>query len=144
MEQREPTMSRPDHTHEDDGTAPDPWALPTYLPPGGTRSFADRATLSLAARGTDGAVAVITGEVDAGCAADLERCLIAAMRAHPEGLELDLSGVTFFDCSGLNALLEARTFDGRGGGILTIKVMSPPVARVLDLTETRALLTRGR
>ncbi|WUD70540.1 STAS domain-containing protein [Streptomyces sp. NBC_00510] len=144
MEQRESTMSRPDHTHEDGGSAPDPWALPAYLPPGGTRSFADRATLRLAARGTDGAVAVITGEVDATCAADLERCLIAAVRAHPEGLELDLSGVTFFDCSGLNALLEARTFDGHGGRNLTIKVMSPRVARVLDLTETRALLTRCR
>ncbi|MET9881263.1 STAS domain-containing protein [Actinacidiphila glaucinigra] len=142
MEQREPTMSRPDHIHEDDGTAPDVWALPSYLPPGGTRSFSDRATMSLAARGTGGAVAVITGEVDVGCAADLERCLVGAMRAHPEGLELDLSGVTFFDCAGLNALLEARTFQNRGGN-LTIKVMSPRVARVLDLTETRALLTRG-
>ncbi|MDX3074109.1 STAS domain-containing protein [Streptomyces sp. NPDC088354] len=143
MEQREPTMSRPDHTHEDDDTALDPWALPVHLPPGGTRSFAGRATLSLATRGTDGVVAVITGEVDAGCAADLERCLVAAMRAHPEGLELDLSGVTFFDCAGLNALLKARTFEARGGGNLTIKVMSPRVARVLDLTETRTLLTRS-
>ncbi|MEU4095497.1 STAS domain-containing protein [Streptomyces sp. NPDC026673] len=140
VEQREPTMSRPEHTHEDDGTAPDPWALPPYLPPGATRRFAGRAAMSLATRGTAGAVAVITGEVDAGCAGDLERCLIAAMRAHPEGLELDLSGVTFFDCAGLNALLEARAFGGRG---LTIRVMSPRVERVLDLTDTRALLTRG-
>ncbi|MFF3565466.1 STAS domain-containing protein [Streptomyces sp. NPDC002574] len=143
MEQREPTMSRPDHTHEDDGTALDHWALLAYLPPGGARNFAGRATLSLVSRGTDGVVAVITGEVDTGCAADLERCLIAAMRAHPEGLALDLSGVTFFDCAGLNALLEARTFEARGGGVLTVKVMSPRVARVLDLTETRTLLTRG-
>ncbi|WP_431969259.1 STAS domain-containing protein [Actinacidiphila sp. bgisy160] len=50
--------------------------------------------------------------------------------------------MTFFDCAGLNALLEARTSDRRGGG-LTIRTMSPRVARVLELTDTRALLAPG-
>lgn len=92
MQHRESTMSR----------------LPAYTPLGGRGGFGTSATFRMAPRGPGRALAVISGEVDAECAGDLERCIIGALNTHPEGLDLDMSQVSFFDCSGLNVLLRAR------------------------------------
>src|SRR4051794_4004642 len=113
--------------------------LPAYTPLGGNGRFGPRATLRLTPGEPGRALATITGEVDAECTPDLERCLTSALRHYPEGLELDLSAVSFFDCAGLNALLKARTTDPAGHH-LTIRTMSRRVARVLELTGSQDLL----
>ncbi|MFI9272150.1 STAS domain-containing protein [Kitasatospora sp. NPDC052896] len=90
---------------------------------------------------TDGAGAVVVrGEIDQDCAGELRVILLRALHAHPGGLELDLTQVTFLDCAGLNTLLrvrhEAREVLGRP---FTVRAASPQAERLLRLTETRAL-----
>jgi anti-sigma B factor antagonist len=46
---------------------------------------------------------------------------------------LDLSGVTFLDCSGLRALLTLEQRIRRDGGELCVSAASPEATRVLDL-----------
>ncbi|MEU7701111.1 STAS domain-containing protein [Streptomyces sp. NPDC039028] len=55
----------------------------------------------------DGTV-VVGGEIDSAGAPRLYRILRAALDRHPEGIRLDLGGVTFCDCAGLRAFLTAR------------------------------------
>ena len=80
----------------------------------------------------------VHGEIDLDCAEMVEHVLIDALRFSPGGLDVDLSAVRFFDCAGLNALLKVRAA-GRGSGAeLRLTAMSPAVARVMDLTGSRA------
>lgn len=80
----------------------------------------------------------VHGEIDLDCAGLLEQVLIHALRSAPDGLHLDLSGVGFFDCAGLNALLRVRALTAPDGPGLTVTSVSATVARVMDLTRTRA------
>ncbi|MGW6864828.1 STAS domain-containing protein [Streptomyces sp. NPDC054904] len=92
---------------------------------------------------TSGTVDVrVCGEIDFENAAHLRRDLLAALVTHRGTLLLDLRRVTFCDCAGLNALLAARQAAHRAGRGLRITDVSRPVARLLDLTATRRLLTR--
>jgi anti-anti-sigma factor len=59
---------------------------------------------SYSVRRTDGRVSVF-GDIDLGSALGFADDLLAAVRAGGEDLELDLSGVTFIDSSGLQALI---------------------------------------
>jgi anti-anti-sigma factor len=80
--------------------------------------------------------AAVHGEVDLDCADLLEHVLTDALRSAPGGLHVDLGGVGFFDCAGLNSLLRIRALGRPGGGELTVTSVSAAVARVLDLTQT--------
>jgi len=53
---------------------------------------------------------------------------------------VDASGLTFIDSSGLRALLSGRQALGDVNVSLIIEHASPAVARVLEITGTRALL----
>ncbi|MGW7584716.1 STAS domain-containing protein [Kitasatospora sp. NPDC054768] len=75
----------------------------------------------------------VCGEIDLDTAADLRRELSRALVDHRQ-VVLDLSQVTFMDCSGLNVLLEARNQADRNGGHLALRGISRPVARLLELT----------
>ncbi|MEV6734715.1 MULTISPECIES: STAS domain-containing protein [unclassified Streptomyces] len=87
--------------------------------------------------GVGGAVVVLAGEMDQDCAAELREVLVCALSAYPQGLVLDLTAVTFCDCSGLNALLQARLDAGADRARrFRIRSMSPRVARLLALTGT--------
>ena len=50
-----------------------------------------------------------------GCAPTLDRVLGDSLREAGHRLDLDLGGVTFFDCGGLNVLLRARSLAERSG-----------------------------
>ncbi|SHM09204.1 STAS domain-containing protein [Actinacidiphila paucisporea] len=78
----------------------------------------------------------VHGEVDLDCADLLEHVLTDALRSSPDGLHLDLSGVGFFDCAGLNTLLRARALAVAEGREMSVTSASAAVARVLDLTRT--------
>jgi anti-anti-sigma factor len=84
--------------------------------------------------------AAVTGEIDLAEAPMLRTLLTDCLTRSRGGLDLDLSGVTFFDCAGLNVLLLLRERAVAEGIDLTIPALGPAVARVLDITGTRGLV----
>ncbi|MEU3778812.1 STAS domain-containing protein [Streptomyces sp. NPDC032472] len=86
-------------------------------------------------------VIAVSGEIDLHSAVHLRQALAAALAGSRGRCEiaLDLSAVTFCDCSGLNALLRARRRARRERVSLTISAAAPPVSRLLELTGTAAL-----
>ncbi|MFH9728081.1 STAS domain-containing protein [Streptomyces sp. NPDC017254] len=90
---------------------------------------------------TPGGTVVVRGEIDSGTASRLQRTLLLALHAHPAGVTLDLSGVTFCDCAGLRAVLAARHRRLAGGlHRLALGPVSARMARLLQLTGTGELL----
>ncbi|WP_051826647.1 STAS domain-containing protein [Kitasatospora aureofaciens] len=78
------------------------------------------------------------GEIDLPTAPRLLHRLAVALEAHRE-VVLDLSEVTFMDCSGLGLLVQARNQAARHqadqcGGRLVRRGVGRPVARLLKLT----------
>ncbi|WBP84546.1 STAS domain-containing protein [Kitasatospora cathayae] len=73
------------------------------------------------------------GEIDLATAPRLRHRLAAALEAHRE-VVLDLSEVTFMDCSGLRVLVQARNQADQYGGRLVLRGVGRPVARLLKLT----------
>ncbi|MFI9115957.1 STAS domain-containing protein [Streptomyces venezuelae] len=88
---------------------------------------------------------LVSGEIDASTASTLLRALTDALRAHPEGVALDLSAVTFCDCAGLRAFLAAR-YQHLDIGRLPLRVVaaSPRMTRLLRLTGTGWLFEEPR
>ncbi|GLW56325.1 STAS domain-containing protein [Kitasatospora phosalacinea] len=72
------------------------------------------------------------GEVDVDTAPRTSRELTRALTAHRE-VVLDLSAVTFMDCTGLRVLLAAGDLAERTGARLELRGVGRPVARLLEL-----------
>lgn len=73
-----------------------------------------------------------SGELDMTSAPDLINVLRHAIRAYgPSRVDLDLTGVTFMDSTGLQVLVAANSDVGGG---LRITGTSPAVHRLLELT----------
>ncbi|MFD6023673.1 STAS domain-containing protein [Streptomyces griseoluteus] len=106
------------------------------LPPG-------RATVSFASSGHRNRVTV-RGELDFVSGARIRARLADALNASPQRLELDLSGVGFCDCAGLNVLLELRRRAVSQGKVVTIQAVSPAVDRLLALTGAQELFSSER
>jgi anti-anti-sigma factor len=83
----------------------------------------------------------VRGEIDLDCAGLLQQAVVDCLADTPQGVDVDLAGVGFFDCAGLNALLRARARARATGAELCLTALSPAVARVLDLTHCRAAFT---
>ncbi|MET9413255.1 STAS domain-containing protein [Streptomyces klenkii] len=66
----------------------------------------------------------------------LERCLREGIRT----VDVDLTPVTFCDCTGLNAFLHAAHRTAEAGGSLRLHYPPPVLARLLALTGTGSLL----
>lgn len=102
------------------------------------------AHLAMDAPSPDGRVRVtVRGEVDISAAPALERTLRRALRCAARGVDLDLGGTTFCDCSGLNVLLAARRRALEHGRTLTIRSAGPAVRHLLTVTGTWPLFTPG-
>ncbi|MFF3469090.1 STAS domain-containing protein [Streptomyces sp. NPDC001984] len=84
----------------------------------------------------DRTTVTVRGELDIDVDWELDHALRAAVTRSVWGIELDLSGVTFCDCSGLNTLLAVRLQARRQSKTVTIRAASPAVHRVLTLTGT--------
>ncbi|MDF3145214.1 STAS domain-containing protein [Streptomyces sp. T21Q-yed] len=86
------------------------------------------------------ALITLSGEIDLESAPlvleSLERCLRDGIRT----IDIDLTPVTFCDCSGLNAFLHAAQQTTVAGG--TLRLHHPPttLARILDLADCGFLL----
>jgi anti-anti-sigma factor len=76
---------------------------------------------------------VVAGELDT---ATEERFLEAIAALESAECEIDLSGLSFLGSAGLRALLRMRREHPR----VRIAGISPPVARVLQLTETTDII----
>jgi len=87
------------------------------------------------------ATVAVTGEVDLGSVSVLRAAIDDAWRARPKRLRFDLSGVTYFDSTGLRELI--RTFDdcSRHGVRFEIAGASRNVRRVFVLTGLSYVLS---
>ncbi len=85
----------------------------------------------------DGDVIVkVCGELDVDSEELLRSVLEDSVSRCARRVELDLSGVTFCDCSALNLLLAAGRRAARQGKLLTMRASSPAVHRLLVKTDT--------
>jgi anti-anti-sigma factor len=110
-------------------TEPDP------TPAGGEQL----AALSVAVDNRDDlAVVTVAGEVD------LESCTeLGVVLAGLQGagaVDVDLSGVTYLDSTGLRSLLAARDAAAERGGRLRVSAASNIVARLIEITGTTDIL----
>ncbi|POX46708.1 antitermination regulator [Streptomyces sp. Ru71] len=81
----------------------------------------------------------VRGELDLDAAETLDRALRAALSRSAEGIQLDLAGVEFCDCSALNVLLTHRRRALDDGKTLVVDGASPAVLRLMELTGTQVL-----
>lgn len=75
---------------------------------------------------------IVTGEIDAGTSPALQAPL--AELSPQSHVVLDMSGVRFLDCRGLNVVLAQRTKMAEAGGSIRIRHGSPAVRRILHAT----------
>lgn len=75
----------------------------------------------------------LRGELDINDAMGFTRALSAAA-PHSSRIIVDLSGLTFMDCSGLNVLVSARERALQAGGDLLLAAPQQKVLRFLSLT----------
>jgi len=81
----------------------------------------------------------VRGEIDVATAPRLRHAMTDRLAHGPAtSLALDLSGVFFIDCAGVQALLVARRTARLLGGDLILTRTSPQVARLLDLLGLRS------
>jgi anti-sigma B factor antagonist len=76
----------------------------------------------------------VSGEIDIATAPRLRDELLGTIRRHGAQLALDLSGVTFMDCAGINVLLAARRLARLDGGWVRVLQASHRAWKVLTLT----------
>jgi len=91
-------------------------------------------------------VVEICGEVDIQSAPQLREELLGVMRRNGPQLALDLTGVTFLDCAGVNVLLATRRRARLEGGWVRVTRASPRARRtisLLGLQEMFALCASG-
>ena len=76
----------------------------------------------------------VVGDVDLCTAPLLHDALDAALDGRPSRVDVDLSGVTFLDSSGLHALIRASWSAQRSATELAFVCVPPLVTRLLQLT----------
>jgi anti-anti-sigma factor len=90
--------------------------------------------------GTRAAQVTVDGELDMFTAPALEQAIADVLAgAGDAGIELDMTGVSFMDSTGLRALLAARQRADSAGCRLRLVGAAPSVRRVLELTRTTSL-----
>jgi anti-anti-sigma factor len=92
-------------------------------------------------RHDDGATLAVAGEIDRHCAGRLLEHSLGAVREHGPRLSIDLAGVTFMDCGGVEALLAIRRRNHLMGGYLWVISPSASVRRVFGILGLDAVLT---
>jgi anti-anti-sigma factor len=91
----------------------------------------------------DRLIVTASGDLDLSSDQVLQRTLSDALDHAVGGLELDLAGVRFCDCSALNVLLRVRHRALRASKSFILCATSPAVERLLALTSTLPLFTTG-
>lgn len=83
---------------------------------------------------------VLSGELDLAVAAGLEATIRDLCGPGVNGIELDLSRLTFMDSSGLRAVLNAQELCAEHGYDFLVRPGSGQVQRLLELTGTTDVL----
>ena len=90
---------------------------------------------------SDNVVIVVTGDVDLGTAPDFEDELARAVEEGLDaGLVIDLTGVSFIDSTGLNALVRAFERQRLAGESLALVSDDSRVAMMLEVTRLDRVL----
>jgi len=82
----------------------------------------------------DRTVIAVTGELDVDSADELRTALVAATQVDHTGVDIDMSGVTFMDSSGLRELIGTYKRLAVDGRQMRIVEPSERVVRLLKLT----------
>ncbi|MFD8817403.1 STAS domain-containing protein, partial [Streptomyces sp. NPDC059627] len=82
----------------------------------------------------DSTVGTVRGDLDLTTDRQLRCALRSALLRSPHGIELDLGGVGFCDCSGLNTLLNTRQQALEDAKTVTIRHAGPALHRILEIT----------
>lgn len=82
---------------------------------------------------------IVRGELDLDSGERLAPDLLRALSGSTDGIDLQLSEVTFCDCSGINLMLGLRRLALRHGKTVRVAASSPAVDRLFDLTAIRDL-----
>ncbi|TQF01152.1 STAS domain-containing protein [Kitasatospora acidiphila] len=106
----------------------------------GPQSAAVRFTVEITKQADGSALLAVVGEVDYDGADAFRHALATALKECPVGLEVDLAGLSFCDCAGLNVLLWARNRAAAIGCAVRVSSVSPQVSRLIDVTGTREVL----
>jgi anti-anti-sigma factor len=88
------------------------------------------------------ALIILTGEIDLQSAPLVRESLAQCLRDGIRAIDVDLTTVTFCDCSGLNAFLAASMLTKAAGGSLRLHYPSLAVARLFTLAGSQALFPR--
>ncbi|MFJ8160133.1 STAS domain-containing protein [Streptomyces sp. NPDC096136] len=86
-------------------------------------------------------LAHVRGEIDMDDVDGLHTDLAAGLAASRDGLDVDLSAVTFCDSSGLHILLDLHRLAQAGGKSVVLTALSNPVARLIRMTGADDVLT---
>lgn len=86
------------------------------------------------------ALITLAGEIDLESVPLVRAALGRCLRDGITTIDVDLTSVTFCDCSGLNAFLHASQQTTVAGGTLRLHHPPPPLDRILDLTGCGFLL----
>ncbi|WP_095046984.1 ANTAR domain-containing protein [Streptomyces sp. WM6386] len=89
----------------------------------------------------DRTTVTVRGDLDLAADQQLQQALRSALTDSGKGIDLDLDGVEFCDCSGLNGLLGIRQQALDQCKTATIRTISPAAKRVFALTGTLSLFT---
>ncbi|MEU7283472.1 STAS domain-containing protein [Streptomyces sp. NPDC045431] len=81
----------------------------------------------------------VPGRIDITTAGHVRDHLVRTLRVSSGDLYLGMTGVTFFDCSGVGALLAAHRRGARTGRRLILRAASPQVTRVLKIVRVASL-----
>ncbi|MFE2065183.1 ANTAR domain-containing protein [Streptomyces sp. NPDC059467] len=125
---------------------------PSYDAPGAGEGAVVRAAslpsanVLLVRAGPDDARVSVTlsGEFCLDDSENLRHSLTHALTRSAEGIDLDLGGTTFADCSALNVLLAVRRQAVQDGKTVTVTTASPVVERLLTVTDTYDLFLPAR
>jgi len=85
----------------------------------------------------DAAWVEVSGDLDISTAAELMEALDAAL-SEARLVVVDLSRLTFIDCTGIGALVAVHNRARRSQGELVLSSVSTQVSRLLDITGTSA------
>jgi len=105
------------------------------------RAEGDGAAFPEAHPAGDRTLVTVSGALDILTEQALYDALCEALGRSVHGIDLDLSGIDFCDCAGLNALLRVRRQARDEGRTVAIRTASAVVHRLLSVTRTRSLFT---
>jgi anti-sigma B factor antagonist len=103
----------------------------------------ETADLRVTVRSGSPLVIEIRGDIDIQSAPELRDELLRVIRRRGAQLTLDLAGVTFLDCAGLNVLLATRRRAQLENGSVRIVRASPRVLRMISLLGLERVFALG-